>query len=219
MRLVLEFFALDPRSFVLSAGLRIDYLDRPTTRRFVIVRAQDNPRRTSRSSSERELSPVVKRRSPSRVVHGPFASFLSSDETNDVASIDELIERCETLHRTATNEPFPLLYPVQFNLKSHAYPVRLCFLAGNPNLAKKLLFTGDVDERSELTLTQRLRLDQHKLDDVEKTLKRSVASVSSSRKAPLQTNFSILIASAMSNETNDDDDEFSLSRFISYLAT
>ncbi|CAF4861868.1 unnamed protein product, partial [Rotaria socialis] len=39
-------------------GLRIDYLDRPTARRFVIVRPQDNTtkRRTSRSSSASSAS-------------------------------------------------------------------------------------------------------------------------------------------------------------------
>jgi hypothetical protein len=54
---------------LLSAGLRIDYLDRPTARRFVIVRPQDNTskRRTSRSTSASSASSTRSRSSKGRV--------------------------------------------------------------------------------------------------------------------------------------------------------
>lgn len=152
------------------AGLRIDYLDRPTARRFVIVRPQDNTskRRSSSASSKgrpRSISPdeheekdneedlkrvssvsrspspvaVRKQRSPSppvpgRSFHGPLGSYLSSNETSDITSIDELIILCEKL-----NERSPTMHPVQFFLKSHAYPARMHFLAGNPTLTNQIL--------------------------------------------------------------------------------
>ncbi len=55
--------------FGFSAGLRIDYLDRPTARRFVIVRPQDNTskRRTSRSTSASSASSTRSRSSKGRV--------------------------------------------------------------------------------------------------------------------------------------------------------
>jgi len=208
-------------------GIRIDYLDRPPTRRFVIVRPQETKRRTSRSSSVSSHRSVSRSPSPSmigRTSFGPFASFLSTQETNDVTTIDELIELCEKFHRNSTNnEHFPVIFPVQFNLKSHAYPVRLFFIGGNPNLAKQLLKTSNSNEKNELTLTQRLRLDQQKLDELEKTLKKSVTNSSSNRKSnsTLQMTFSILIGSSTKNNENgknDDDDETSLSRFVSYLS-
>lgn len=222
----LRCFSCSRRSFI-SDGIRIDYLDRPPTRRFVIVRPQENKRRTSRSSSVSSHRSVSRSPSPSmigRSSFGPFASFLSTQETNDVTNIDELIELCEKFHQTATNdEDFPVIFPVQFNLKSHAYPVRLYFIGGNPNLAKQLLKTSNSNEKNELTLTQRLRLDQQKLDDLEKTLKESVANSSSHRKSnsPLKMTFSILVGSSTKNDENgtNDDDETSLSRFVSYLST
>lgn len=219
-------FLLHVKTFV-SDGIRIDYLDRPPTRRFVIVRPQENKRRTSRSSSNSSHRSVSRSPSPSmigRTSFGPFASFLSTQETNDVTKIEELIELCEKFHRNSTNdEHFPVIFPVQFNLKSHAYPVRLFFIGGNPNLAKQLLKTSNSNEKNELTLTQRLRLDQQKLDDLEKTLRKCVTNSSSNRKSnsTLQMTFSILIGSSTKNNengTNDVDDETSLSRFVSYLS-
>lgn len=259
---------------VCLAGLRIDYLDRPTARRFVIVRPQEtavssSKRRGSRSSSvssRRSASPdesprknskraassasrspsPTKRRSPSpsmvgRASHGPFGSYLSAHDTTNINSINEFIELTEKFHPSSNKgkeATFPVLYPVWFILKSHAYAAQLHFIAGNPSLAKKLLMLPEKSKKTELKLTQRLRLDQERLDGLEKKLRTSVANAASNRKSnpPLQTKFSILIASTQndqekSNGKNDsprahrsssddhEDDESSLSRFVSYLAT
>ena len=260
------------------AGLRIDYLDRPTARRFVIVRPQDNTskRRSSSTSSKgrpRSISPdehrekdndedlkrvssvsrspspvaVRKQRSPSppvpgRSFHGPLGSYLSSNETSDITSIDELIILCEKL-----NERSPTVYPVQFFLKSHAYPTRMHFLAGNPTLTNQILGKhsrlssrvlirrsfdlGPPGDEKKLKLTQRLRLDQHRLDDLEKKLRSSVSTALGSRKPNIAnlTRFSILVTSTKAHDEQwksngkmesprDENDESSLSRFISYLA-
>jgi hypothetical protein len=190
------------------AGLRIDYLDRPTARRFVIVRPQDNTvkRRTSRSSSVASSASSTRSvsndgqqenggnknfkqqyRSPSpslpkagRTFYGPFGSYLSSDDTTNINNTSDLMTLCEKLNLSAD---LPTVYSVQFILKSHAYDARMHFLAGNPKLANILLGQGGGGDRTknktELKVTQRLRLDQHKLDDLEKKLRTNVTNISS----------------------------------------
>ena len=258
------------------AGLRIDYLDRPTARRFVIVRPQDNTtkRRTSRSTSHSSISStrsskerlrsisnedlrdqkIIKRRSPSpplagQTFYGPFGSYFSSDDTSNVNNISDLITFCDKLNSTAmkTNANYSTVFSVQFILKSHAYDAQMHFLAGSLQLAKTILGrrTDQKNKKTELKVTQRLRLDPHKLDDVEKKLRDNVASLSSksngntqsssNRSLANQTNFAVLITSPKeaqrkSNgkgnssdenddrlQTKDDDDESSISRLISYL--
>ncbi|CAF1112933.1 unnamed protein product [Adineta steineri] len=257
------------------AGLRIDYLDRPNARRFVIVRPQDNTTkpRTSRSSSASSASsvhsrtskdrvrsvshddqqenntnknskrqssrsrsrspltppppaPTSKRRSPSpptagQTFYGPYGSYLSSDDTNNINNISDLMTFCEKLNTSVlkNNTNSSTAYPVQFILKSHAYDARMHFLAGSPNLANTILgqLGNQTDKKKELKVTQRLRLDQHKLDDLEKKLRTSVTNAlsntnsngqstsSSSRKQrnPAdQTNFAVLITSPKANLSN-----------------
>ena len=277
-------------NLVFSGGLRIDYLDRPTARRFVIVRPQDNTTkgRTSRSSSVSSASsarsskdrlrsvsnddqpdtktsnrqtrspsgspPPSKRRSlsPPTVGHtfyGPLGSYFSSDETNNVNNVNDLMTFCEKLNSSSikNNPNSSSVYPVQFNLKSHAYEARMHFLAGNPQLTTKILGSpGDQKSKStELKVTQRLRLDQHKLEELEKKIRTNVGSISSKSNGngqtsnsslANQTNFAVLIASPSSrnrksngkanssdenddrSQTRDDDDESSLSHLISYLS-
>jgi RNA-binding protein 15 len=157
---------------------------------------------------------------------------------------------CEKLNKSAskTNSNLSTVYSVQFILKSHAYDARMHFLAGNPQLANAVLRqSGDrKTTKTELKVTQRLRLDQHKLDDLEKKLRTSVTTVSSKTNLngqststgnlANQTKFAVLITSPkthnlngnpLSEDENDDrtkkgagedDDESSLSRLISYLA-
>ena len=158
---------------------------------------------------------------------------------------------CEKLNSSATknNPNSSTVYPVQFNLKSHAYDARMHFVAGSPQLVNTLLrHGGDQKHRkTELKVSQRLRLDQRKLEDLEKKLRTSVSNVSSKTNAngqststaslANQTNFAVLItspkilsANGKSNSPNhsdenddrthikDEDDESSLSRLISYLA-
>lgn len=238
------------------AGLRIDYLDRPTTRRFVIVRPQDKPskRRTSRSTSAssimstrsskdrlRSISqdelqekktfirqsrspsppPPPKRRSLSppsagRTFHGPFGTYFSSEDTANINNINDFMAFCEKLNTSATktNPNSSTVYPVQFNLKSHAYEARMHFVAGSPQLANALLRqVGDQKHRkNELKVTQRLHLDQNKLDDLEKKLRTSVANVSSKTNVngqsssttslANQTNFAVLITSPKTPSSN-----------------
>jgi hypothetical protein len=220
------------------AGLRIDYLDRPTARRFVIVRPQDNTtkRRTSRSSSASSASsthsgsskgrvrsvsnddppetttnkiskrqshsrspspPPTKRRSLSPPVvghtfYGPYGSYLSPDDTTNINNISDLMTLCEKLNVSASKTNAGTAYSVQFILKSHAYDARMHFLAGSPNIANAVLgkFYQNIclflkifilsgqpsNNKTELKVTQRLRLDQHKLDDLEKKLRTSVTN-------------------------------------------
>jgi RNA-binding protein 15 len=245
------------------AGLRIDYLDRPTARRFVIVRPQDNTikRRTSQSTSVSSASsvrsskdrvrsisnddqpdnkiskrqsrspsaspppppppPPSKRRSLSpptagHTFYGPFGSYFSSDETTNINNISDLITFCEKLNSSSikTNPNFSTVYPVQFILKSHAYDARMHFLAGNPQLANKILGQrGDQKTKpTELKVTQRLRLDQHKLEDLEKKLRNNISSISSkshingqSSNTSLanQTKFAVLITSPITRGSNE----------------
>ncbi|CAF2987630.1 unnamed protein product [Rotaria sp. Silwood2] len=208
------------------AGLRIDYLDRPTARRFVIVRPQDNTskRRTSRSSSASSASSTRTRSSKDRVrsvsnddqrengtnknfkrqshsrspstpsrnkrqslsppvvehhFYGPFGSYLSSDDTTNINNINDLMTLCDKFNSNKTNTNLTTVYSVQFILKSHAYDARMHFLAGNPNLVNAILGqSGDyADKKTELKVTQRLRLDQHKLEDLEKKLRTGVTNV------------------------------------------
>ncbi|CAF1190539.1 unnamed protein product [Rotaria sordida] len=250
------------------AGLRIDYLDRPTARRFVIVRPQDNTskRRTSRSSSASSASSTRSRSSKDRVrsvsnddqrengtnkhfkrqshsrspsipsrnkrqsqsptiiehhFYGPFGTYLSSDDTTNINNINDLIILCEKFHSTKTNFNSAKIYPVQFILKSHAYDARMHFIAGNANLVKAILGqSGDyTDKKTELKVTQRLRLDQHKLDDLEKKLRTSVTDALSntningqsispndrkqSTNPANQTKFAIMITSPKIHHTNE----------------
>ena len=109
---------------------------------------------------------------------------------------------------------------------------------------------GDhTSDRTELKVTQRLRLDQHKLDDLERKLRDSVSSSSSSSRkttTPSHMKFALLITSPKTVNPNDgshasstqrksngrshssghrasskdeEDEESSLSRFISYLSS
>lgn len=152
---------------------------------------------------------------------------------------------CEKLNSSSNT---PTVYPVEFILKSHAYDARLHFLAGSPQFASSILGEGGdrMKTRKELKVTQRLRLDQHKLDDLEKKLRTYVANVSSktnvngqsssSNRLADQTKFAVFLTSpknchtngksnspnhpllADENEKKDEEDESSLSRLISYLA-
>ena len=237
----------------------MDYLDRPTTRRFVIVRPQDKPtkRRTSRSSSASSVesapsskgrtrsisqddvqekktlkrqssSPATpppppppppqpsKRRSPSppsigRTFYGPFGSYFSTDDAANVINIDELINFCEKLSTTKSSS----VYPVQFNLKSHAYDARMHFMAGSPQLANDVLrqYLDAKHPSTELKITQRHHLDQQKMEDMEKKIRTSVSNAStrgntngqsSSANESLanQTNFAVLITSPTARKSN-----------------
>jgi hypothetical protein len=120
---------------------------------------------------------------------------------------------CEKLNSSADS---PTVYQVEFILKSHAYDARLHFLAGNPQLANAILGEGGdrTKHKTELKVTQRLRLDQHKLDDLEKKLRTSVTDVSSktningqsvSNNGNLanQTKFAVLITSPKIRNLNE----------------
>ncbi|CAF0909369.1 unnamed protein product [Adineta ricciae] len=243
------------------AGLRIDYLDQPTARRFVIVRPQDNTskQRTSRSSSassaslERSRSPKdrlrsvsrddeqdasknfkrqshsrspvspasapSKRRTPSPVApvagqtfYSPYGSYLSPDDTNNINNVNELITLCEKLNSKIRNTR-PTAYSVQFVLKSHAYDARMHFLAGDLNFANAVLSQSSsyTDDKKALNVTQRLRLDPLKFDDLEKKIRTSVSnsissangqSSSSSRKQSSQITFAILVTSPTAHLIN-----------------
>ena len=193
------------RSIGYLDGFRIDYLDHPTSRRFVIVRPQqkssnrhESPspsaasrsRRSSSASSTQHRSPspsknldheeppennlteefkteihspsptppiptpIKQRRSTDhsqtsslgppvagRTFHSPLGSYLSSQDTANITNLNELMILCEQLNSSATknNTALSTVYPVQFNLKSHAYDARIHFLAGSPVLASVLL--------------------------------------------------------------------------------
>ena len=63
-----------------------------------------------------------------------MGSYISPDDTSEINNTEELISLCEKL-----NEHSPAVYPVEFILKSHAYPARMHFLAGNPTLTNQIL--------------------------------------------------------------------------------
>jgi hypothetical protein len=184
--------------------------------------------------------PAPKRRSPTpplipvagRSFYGPFGSYLSSNDTASINNMGDLMKLCEKLNLSAlkTDANLSTVYPVQFILKSHAYDARMHFLAGNTNLANSLLGkltlfyfsnhffvvigrSGDhVETKTELKVTQRLRLDPHKLEDLENKLRTSVTNVNgqstsnSSRKqksAANQTNFALFITSPKARNSND----------------
>lgn len=122
---------------------------------------------------------------------------------------------CEQLNSSATksNTALSTVYPVQFILKSNAYDARLHFLAGSPTLASILLGQpGDlVAAKTELKITQRLRFDQQKHEDLERKLYLTVTNIFSQHKnntkkqlnLPNQTKFSLLIASPKIYPIND----------------
>lgn len=232
-------------------GLRIDYLDRPTARRFVIVRPQDNttPKdRASRSTSHSSISnddvhepkssnqisrspSPIDERSPSpapsvvgQTFAGPLGTYLSPQDAEHVTNINDLFKLCDKLVKS--NTKYTSIFPVEFVLKSHAYEARLHFLAGNPQLAEKILLKSN-GKVPELQVTQRLRLDPHKLDELEQKLRSSVdnASTRTNSNRANQTKFAIFISSTKSmisngnhsSSPNDKDSESSLSHLISYL--
>ena len=133
-------------------------------------------RSTDRSSNASLYDPTIP--IAGRTFHLPIGSYLSSKETEHVKTLNELMILCEELNSSATksNTALSTVYPVQFHLKSDVYDARLHFLAGSPTLASVLLGQpGDlVAAKTELKITQRLRLDQQKLDDLERKLRTSV---------------------------------------------
>lgn len=84
--------------FFIVAGLRIDYLDRPTARRFVIVRPQDNTtkRRTSRSSSVSSASSIQSGSSKGRV------RSVSNDDQQDNS-----LNKSSTKRQSQSRSPSP----------------------------------------------------------------------------------------------------------------
>ena len=263
---------LSSRAFSLCLGFRIDYLDRPTNRRVVMVRRQPKSPSLSRSpspassssvpedrsrspshdpeqvddSSIADVKPETRSRSPTppppllssikerrstdrssispeldlvpiagRTFYSPVGSYLSTKDTIHIHRMPDLMLLCEKLNLAATTNSTALatVYPVQFFLKSNAYDARLHFLAGSPTLASVLLGQpGDlVAAKTELKITQRLRLDQHKLGDLEQKFYTSVENaltiagqlsngqplltVRSQFTAPNHTKFAVLIAS------------------------
>ncbi|CAF3447001.1 unnamed protein product [Rotaria sp. Silwood1] len=129
----------------------------------------------SESSPLTNLAPIA-----GRTFYGSLGSYLSPDDTANVTNLDELMILCEQLNLSATksNTALATVYPVQFILKSHAYDARMHFLAGSPSLASILLGQpGDlIAAKTELKITQRLRLDQQKLEDLERKLRSSVTN-------------------------------------------
>ena len=167
-----------------------------------------------RRSTEQSLSPPPADLSPiaGRSFYAPIGSYLSTKDTANVHKISDLMALCEELNLSATQNSTALstVYPVQFILKSHAYDARMHFLAGSPTLASVLLGTahrclcvtritprlfcllgqpGDlVAAKTGLKITQRLRLDQHKLDDLERNLRSSVTTAISTTSHQSQSN-------------------------------
>jgi RNA-binding protein 15 len=133
-------------------------------------------RRSTDHSETSSLNPPV----AGRTFYSPLGSYLSSKDTANITNINELMILCEQLNSSATknNTALSTVYPVQFILKSHAYDARMHFLAGSPTLASLLLGQpGDlVAAKTELKITQRLRLDQYKLDDLERKLHMNVTN-------------------------------------------
>ncbi|CAF3025939.1 unnamed protein product [Rotaria sp. Silwood2] len=129
----------------------------------------------SQSSPLTNLAPIA-----GRTFYGALGSYLSPNDTENVNNLNELMILCEQLNASATksNTALATVYPVQFILKSHAYDARMHFLAGSPTLASILLGQpGDlIAAKTELKITQRLRLDQHKLEDLERKLRNSVTN-------------------------------------------
>ncbi|CAF1589469.1 unnamed protein product, partial [Adineta ricciae] len=129
----------------------------------------------SQTPSLADMSPVA-----GRTFHGPLGSYLSATHTADITSVNSLMVLCEQLNSSATqnNTALSTVYPVQFILKSHAYDARMHFLAGSSTLASILLGQpGDlVAAKTELRIMQRLRLEQHKLEDLEKKLRANVTA-------------------------------------------
>ncbi|CAF0826624.1 unnamed protein product [Adineta steineri] len=181
-----------------------------------------NPIKERRSTDRSETSSLVDS-SPlaGRTFHGALGSYLSPTDTANINNLNELMILCEQLNASATqsNTALSTVYPVQFILKSHAYDARMHFLAGSPTLTSLLLGQpGDlVAAKTELKITQRLRLEQNKLDDLEKQLRTNVTNAlsingnnsnvntNSSRKQLIianQTKFSILIATPKIHNLN-----------------
>ena len=177
-------------------------------------------RSTDRSeiSPELDLVPIA-----GRTFYSPVGSYLSTKDTVHIHRMPDLMLLCEQLNLAATTNSTALatVYPVQFVLKSNAYDARLHFLAGSPTLASVLLGQpGDlVAAKTELKITQRLRLDQHKLGDLERKFYTNVENalitaaqlpyaqplltVRSQLTAPNHTKFAILIASAKAHVALD----------------
>ncbi|CAF0881545.1 unnamed protein product [Rotaria sordida] len=135
-----------------------------------------------RRSTDRSQNSLLTNLTPiaGRTFYGSLGSYLSPNDTTNVNNLNDLMILCEQLNSSATksNTALATVYPVQFILKSHAYDARMHFLAGSPTLASILLGQpGDlIAAKTELKITQRLRLDQHKLEDLERKLRNSVTN-------------------------------------------
>jgi hypothetical protein len=152
-----------------------------------------------RSTDHSQTSSLTNLHSPvaGRTFYSPLGSYLSASDTANINNINELMILCEELNSSATksNTALSTVYPVQFILKSNAYDARMHFLAGSPTLASILLgknyffflmksskfsFLGQpgdlVAAKTELKITQRLRLDPYKLEDLERKLRTNVAN-------------------------------------------
>lgn len=142
---------------------------------------QSTPIIKQRRSTDRSETPILVP-TAGRTFYPPLGSYLSTKDTQHIQNIPQLMELCEQLNYCATQNSTALstVYPVQFVLKSHGYDARMHFLAGSPTLASIILGQpGDlVAAKTELRITQRLRLDQHKLEDLERNLRTNVTNAS-----------------------------------------
>ncbi|CAF0777633.1 unnamed protein product [Didymodactylos carnosus] len=173
-----------------------------------------SPSPTKRQRNKRERSS-----SPGRTTYGPFSVYISPHATSNLTKMNDFIILCEQLNEESVQSTKSLstVYPVQFLLKSHHYDARMHFLAGNPQICVNVLGQpGDlVAAKTELKVTQRLRLDPTKLDDLESKLRsnsfgssknnKNVNGTTSTRKtSPSTANFAILVSSPRKKTPNDD---------------
>ncbi|CAF0857761.1 unnamed protein product [Didymodactylos carnosus] len=166
-----------------------------------------SPSPTKRQRNKRERSS-----SPGRTFYGPFGTYISPRATNSLTKMNDLIVLCEQLNNelVKSTKSLSTVYPVQFLLKSCHYDARMHFIAGNPQFCQP----GDlVAAKTELKVTQRLRLDPAKLDDLESKLRSNLCGSSKSntsvnettlarKPSPSTTNFAILISSPRKTRTN-----------------
>ena len=152
------------------------------------------PIKQRRSTDRSQTPPFLNQLSPiaGRTFYSPLGSYLSEKDTANVNNIPDLMILCEQLNSSVTkdNTALSTVYPVQFILKSHVYDARMHFLAGSPTLASLLLgnnytlfllntcrfrFLGQpgdlVAAKTELRITQRLRLDPQQVEDLERKLR------------------------------------------------
>ena len=105
------------------------------------------------------------------LMEGDTALKLSGSTEPISPESDSKVPKSDSTHSESLSElanSYPITWRGNFVLKNTSFPVRLHLAGGDPSVAEYLLRTKD--KPNVLRITQRLRLEQPRLDEVNKRL-------------------------------------------------